>query len=338
MQNKARYFRIGLLTAGSLLVLLGMMFFLGLADEFAEKLHFVTTFSESVQGLTKGAAVKYKGVPIGTVERISILPEEKIIRVDMLIDPAVFDDFKTSDKGISQLDLVRQFCQRGKEAGLCCSMDMAGITGMRYIEMNYVPANKQRKNPLPEIKEPGVIYFPSVPGTFSNIVDSVALSLDKIAGIDVNRITSELENNLLALNRLLNDPALKMTIERLDKISKNVETLTNNFSENITGKEMKRLINGVNENLENINRLTVALYDKLKPVDARLLNSQLSEVLTSGKQLMDSLHDDSVDAVRAMQQLNSTLDNFNELIDDIKKDPSSLIRGKNAEPLKLDKK
>ena len=336
MQNTKRYFRIGLLTSGGFLVLLGVMFFLGLADEFAPKIHFVTTFSESVQGLTKGAAVKFKGVPIGTVERISILSGEKIIRVDMLIDPEVFvtQNVKDNDMRFAQ---ALKFCQRSKEAGLCCFMDMAGITGMRYIEMDYVAPNKKRKNPLPEINERNVIYYPSVPSTFNNIVDSVAVSLDKIANIDVNKLTSELENNLLALNNILNDPALKVTIERLDVISKNVETLTSNFSENITGQEMKRLINGVNENLENINRLSRALHDKLQPVDARLLNSQLSEVLTSGKLLMDSLRDDTGDAVRAMQQLNATLDNFNELIDDLKRDPSSLIRGKSAEPLNLNK-
>ena len=90
MVDQKKYFLTGLFVAAALLLLIGTMFFLGLADEFAERIHFATTFSESVQGLTKGSAVKYKGVPIGQVEKISILPEERIVRVDMSIDPTVF--------------------------------------------------------------------------------------------------------------------------------------------------------------------------------------------------------------------------------------------------------
>ena len=327
MQNKL-YYRIGIFTAAALLLLVGSLFFLGIADEFEERIHFSTTFSESVQGLTKGAEVKYKGVPIGRVERISIVPGEKLIRVDMSIDPAVFSNM--------QLEEVEDFFRNAQKRGLCCRLDLAGITGMRYIEMDYIPAEKQRKTPLTAIDEPNVFYFASVPGTFNNIIDSVALSLDKIASVNIGQIAGNLDQNLKALNDILTNPAIRNSLDRLEKITGNVETLSNSFAEHLTGEDLKRLIDGVNSNLDNISKLSAQLNDKLSAVNTRELNSQIVEVLNASKLLIGELQNDSDDAVNIIRKLNTVLGNLNEFISELKDDPSSLVRGRKTEPLKLD--
>lgn len=335
MQNSKRYFRIGVLAAAALALLTGMMFFLGLSEEFAPRIHFVTTFNESVQGLTKGAAVKYKGVPIGTVDKITILPKEKIIRVDMLIDPTVFAGYEKIKTDTARRQKIYDFCEISKANGLCCFLELAGITGLRYIEMDYKPASQQRVKKLPEIKEVDTIYFPSAPNTFNNIVDSIRVSLEKIAKIDVNRLTDQLDSNLSALNTLLTDPALRSTVERLDVISKNIATITTSISENFTPEELEKLLEGVNENLKNISALTRELHEKLSAVNADKLTGQLENVLASSNQLLQALEDDSADVMLVIQQINSTVKSIKELVDDIKRDPSSLIRGKSADPIVL---
>ena len=112
MLNTRKYFITGAFVAGAMLLLIAAMFCLGLADEFSERVYLVTTFPESVQGLTKGSAVKYKGVPIGQVDKISILPEARIIRVDMSIDPKTFPTMNA--------DEVEEFCREARKNGLCC--------------------------------------------------------------------------------------------------------------------------------------------------------------------------------------------------------------------------
>ena len=88
MSDNTRFFRIGIFVAAAGALLVGVMLYLGLADEFAARIQFATSFSESVQGLTKGSPVKYKGVQIGQVDSIIIMPSEKVIRVNMSIDTA----------------------------------------------------------------------------------------------------------------------------------------------------------------------------------------------------------------------------------------------------------
>ena len=335
MQETKRYFRIGLLAVISLIVLVGALFFLGLAEEFEERLHFVTSFRESVQGLTKGAAVKFKGVPIGSVEKITILPKDQIIRVDMLIDPSVFAGFaqqKSSDAAHKQLN---EFYERAKKDGLCCFLELSGITGLRYIEMDFKTPDQQRKEKLPEIREPGVYYFPSAPNTFNSIVEAISKSLDKIARIDIDRITGELVSNLTALNKILSDPSLKNTIDRMNGISMNVENITKSFSEHLTPEELENLLNGVNTNLQNLSTLTNEVKIKLNAVNTERLNKRLDDILASGNQLVRDIKDDSADVMQFVQELNRTVQNINDLVNDLKQDPSSVIRGKKAAPVEL---
>ena len=335
MVDQKKYFLTGLFVAAALLLLIGTMFFLGLADEFAERIHFATTFSESVQGLTKGSAVKYKGVPIGQVEKISILPEERIVRVDMSIDPTVFAGLYAPDDE-SSVKKLKIFFMQARQNGLCCRLDLAGVTGMRYVEMDYIPREKQRKQPLPEINEPDVLYFASVPGTFNNIIDSVAVSLDKIASVNIGEIAGNLDSNLKALNDILTNPAIKNSLDRLEKITGNVEVLSSSLSEHLTGEDLRKLIDGVNSNLNNISQLTSQLNGKLSAVNTQKLNQQIVEVLTATKLLIGELQNDSDDAVNIIRKLNTVLGNLNEFVDELKDDPSSLVRGKKNQPVKFE--
>ena len=335
MQNTKLYFRIGLLATLSIIFLVGTMFFLGLADEFADRIHFVTTFSESVQGLSQGAAVKYKGVPIGNVDKITILPESHTIRVDMRIDTNVFSGSPDVSNALERREKIIEFFRKAKQNGLCCFLELNGITGLRYIEMNYKNPAQQRKVKLPEIVEKDVIYFPSAPNTFNNIVDAVRVSLDKIAQIDIAGITRNLNDNLIALNSILSDPVLKRAIERLDNISHNTETITRSFSENFTADELEKLLSGVDRSLTSISEAAQNLNRKIAEVEPGKLSQRAENIMQSANNALSALREDSVDVMKVVQQINTTVQNINVLVEELKRDPSALIRGKNAEPVEL---
>ena len=335
MQNQQRYFRIGLITVFTALLLTGMIFFLGVADEFAPKIHFVTSFSESVQGLTKGAAVKYKGVPIGEVANISILPMEKIIRVDMNIDPDVFVGMPGNDNAGERTKQIIKFCEQGRAAGLCCRLELAGITGLRYIEIDYLPQARHRSQPLPVIDEPEITYLPSVPSTFNNMIDSVASSLDKIAKINLDQIVSGVNDNLTALNKILNNPDILQTISQLRSASENIEKISCNISENVTGEELKRFVNTVNDNLSNLNELTGNMQQKLNQINAVQINEQLTGILYESRKFLTELRENRSDIMYTLQKLSGLMDSFSEFVEYLKKDPSSLIRGKSAPAVEL---
>ena len=67
-----RLFWIGIFVVSMMLLFVAMLFSFGLASRLTPKVKIESYFPESVQGLTEGAAVKYKGVPIGSVRGIAI--------------------------------------------------------------------------------------------------------------------------------------------------------------------------------------------------------------------------------------------------------------------------
>ena len=78
--------KLGLFVTGGIVLFVAILFFLGMTDIFTNKATVQTCFSESVQGLTVGSAVKYRGVPIGSVTKISIRVPDKLVQVDMAVE------------------------------------------------------------------------------------------------------------------------------------------------------------------------------------------------------------------------------------------------------------
>lgn len=331
MDNKL-YFRLGLLSAGTVLLLVGMLFYLGLAEHFAPRIHFVTFFRESVQGLAVGSAVKYKGVPIGSVSNISIRTGVQLIQVDMMIDPKVFIDAKNPD--MDQFVEVFRFCEKERNNGLCCRLDMAGVTGMRYVEMDYLAQTEGRLEPPKGIIDCACIAFPSVPSTFTNIVDTVATSLEKIAEVDFGGISRSLEKNLHDLNELLGDPALKRTITKVEAIAEHVEITSRNLSENLTGEELRKIFDGLNRNLDTLSEITVGLRQKLEESRFQDVVLKIGETADSVRDLAEQLNQTRRDFSWTLRQLNALMGSAEELVDYLRSDPNAILRGKTVPPVR----
>ena len=83
MSNSNQKLKTGVFIVSGVLLLLAMLFFLGLSDIFVDKVKLITCFQESVQGLSVGSPVKYRGVQVGSVSEISIMMQEKTVWVTM---------------------------------------------------------------------------------------------------------------------------------------------------------------------------------------------------------------------------------------------------------------
>jgi ABC-type transporter Mla subunit MlaD len=67
MTDKKQKLRIGIFLLSGVLLMVAILFFLGLSDIFKDKVVIMTHFQESVQGLTVGSPVKFRGVQVGAV-------------------------------------------------------------------------------------------------------------------------------------------------------------------------------------------------------------------------------------------------------------------------------
>lgn len=77
---------LGIFTAGGLVIfVLGLLAVANLQGRFSQKVTVTTRFNDA-NGLTRGAAIWFSGVPVGTVQRLT-LNAQSDVRVEMGVDP-----------------------------------------------------------------------------------------------------------------------------------------------------------------------------------------------------------------------------------------------------------
>ena len=320
MNDNTRNLRLGLFCISGLLLLIVMIFFLGLSDFFAQKATLRTFFTESVQGLSTGSQVKYRGVPIGTVSKIQILTSEKVIAVDMNIELKHFFSTKTSTA--TNYTRFFDFISKDIKSGLRCRLEFAGITGMKFIDLDYFA--KPESNPHSTINaklDDQTIFIPSVSSSFKDIVTTITTTLEKISKFNFEEIGNGLENSLNNLNSILKDPAIKSSIGQINNAAINLKNSTNIIAKVFTEQRLTKIIENMEQNLKSIEHF-------IEEVNKETRKMQLPETVSDIRSTVNSIHNSKDEFMQAIKKLETTLNSIKLLVDSIDQDPQQFIRGK----------
>lgn len=284
MASAALKVRVGIfVVVGICLVVgavVGLFTWLGTKDETT----YVTYVSESTSGLDKDAPVKYKGVKIGRVSKISVAPDGQLIEIFMEVD--------------SSFDMQPEFVARVK---------YAGITGLRYVEIEplkegmkedikaevaenqFDPEYRVVSSAFSDFEQLGV----TLEKTFRNInqLDVKEIS-DKLTTLldNLDSLTAELRDtntiaNLNAAVAQLNDPKIGETIDYMEATTKRLHNLVNEldakgFSDktNVLLEETILLANNLNALTFDMQNMT-AINDTMRATaeTVRELNQTLRE-------------------------------------------------------------
>ncbi len=347
---EANKFKLGMFVVSACVLFLAAIFVFGLSDMFRHSVVVFSVFSDSVQGLSVGSPVKFKGVPVGQVKKILIRGEDEHILVFMELDLTVYS--KGSDGNQFGSEEFEKFYQIQMKRGLTCGLELAGITGMKYVELDYVSGAKDFK-PLPRPNGVKGFYIPSRPSVIQNIIKMINKSLSSIAGLQLDKLSNEARGVLKGANDLFNDgklkntitkihevvvnidravkeviedPGVKRSIKRLDGITANLDTGLNNINSSLSKERLNKLYEIVKRDLEDVNALISQVrsdIDKLK------LPKTVKAIRTSAEAVADS----KIAVLLTLQRLNKTLESVADLVSSIEDDPSSLIKGKHKKPL-----
>ena len=258
MSNKGNKYKVGLLTIISVILLLVVLVSLGILSTFKTHYKFITIVHSSVQGLEKGAKVKYKGVMIGKVTDIKINADGGDIIIYMEMDPKAIESqiskaAKEKKFGDDKQELFKKFLTAKVEKGLRCQLRYGGITGDLYIEIGiYDP----EKYPLKDYKFPNenYAYLPSVPPVLiENIMGTFQEALEKIASIDVNKIVADIDRTINNANNTLNEIDKGIKDAKIAKLSDSMKDFLDTSRQ--TMKEVSELRKSVDVSLQNANDL-----------------------------------------------------------------------------------
>lgn len=140
MKKKRTIFLVGFFSLAAVLLLVGILYFLGSTSLFSKGDRYILYFNESVNGLNIGSPVKLRGVPVGSVSQILIDtrqdPSSHLIPVIVEILPARLRGVDGNMLNLSDPKVMENQIGHGLRGKL---QQLSFITGQIYIELDYAP-------------------------------------------------------------------------------------------------------------------------------------------------------------------------------------------------------
>ena len=326
MNEQKNRLRAGIFVALTLLLLLVMLFYFGMSQIFIRKVGIVTCFAESVQGLSNGSEVKYQGVKVGSVKSIRILPQAKLIKVNMDIELDKFEQGNSSLSSGEREQKFYEFLRREMAQGLRCRLEFVGITGMKYVSLDYY---EQPGKALPEtpvaIRKDGVIYLPAVSSSFKDIMVALTRALDRISNIKFEELSHQVEGVLKELNSTLSAPEIRNTLQNVKHLTDNLSRTTDALSKVLSEKRMDELVSNVSSSAAAVD----VLVKQLTVISGQM---KLPETFSGIREVAEAALNTRQELTATILKLNDALDALRRLCEQISNDPGFIFGGKkNAE-------
>jgi phospholipid/cholesterol/gamma-HCH transport system substrate-binding protein len=344
------YFKIGLFVISAIVIGVIGVVVLGGAKFFQKKNIIETYIDESVQGLDIGSPVKFRGVPVGNVEEITLTGVEYGTRRGYVVVRA---GISRNVFQFSLADPANPAFIAEVQRGLRVRLAPQGLTGQAYLEADYL--NPKLNPPLEIDWRPKYPYVPSAQSRITQLSDAVERILRNVEQLDIQRLIGSVESSLKTIDKLASGA-------NLDKISTQAVALltevrqTNLQLKQVVGgsdlknavkdaavaagtarqileradKPLSQLIADLPKASESINRVA----QRLDAVTANLpeTNAQFRQTL---QQLNRLISGQQRDIEKTVENLRSMSESLKEAVDNSKKYPSQLLFGAPPPPSKV---
>jgi len=226
MNNKTNYTLVGIFVIFGFMVMAFFVFWLLKPTEEMQMKKYVVYFDESVLGLNIDAPVKYRGISVGKVLKLSINPENTN-QIRVLIN--VQKDTPITEKTVAKLT-------------------SQGITGLTYI--NLIENKNMEVSKITPPKDEKYPVIQSVPSLFESIQNSigdvytkVSRSLDRLDRLLDDKNQKEfhvLLSQSAEFFEKLNDILDQKTIHHIQSSIQHIDHITNKVDQTIP--DLKKLI------------------------------------------------------------------------------------------------
>jgi ABC-type transporter Mla subunit MlaD len=295
MSQPINNFKLGIFTlVGLALLVVGLLAF-GARNYFQPTSTYETYIAGEVTGLAVGSAVELRGVNVGKVTRIDFSWTEYEVSDPsyIVVQFVMRDDIEPGSPGAARDELLQSAIQRGLRARITAK----GITGTSVLSLQYVDPVE---NPPVQVPwKPKNTYIPSAPGEFVELLAAVQKILHNFQGLDFHALNDHVQydlksagnvldrvgqfdfgnlstnaNSLLAdlrgsnakLKLLLQDADNTINRAQLEKLSRDVDTLTGQLQDTVT-----RLEPGVaNIDFDALNKTLINANQTIRDLDETL--------------------------------------------------------------------
>jgi paraquat-inducible protein B len=282
---------------------------------------FVAYFNESVQGLDVGGAVKLRGVRVGRVVAIRVRYDSETRQSQVAVVGELDQNVLTDRAGRPIKMTDRATLQRLVGEGLHAKIDLAGITGLQFVELDFLDPQRFPSAPLPSETEVPVI--PTVRSGMSELIANLSKIMGNLNQVDFAEISRELKSLLATANQQVGGLDLKTMVAQVTAAAASIEALAGSA-------EAKTAFANLNRTATDVQALVAKLDAQVEPVRTELLRTLNSfhAAAESVRTLLGPQIGLGEEAVRTLQQVAETAESLQRLADFLERNPSALLTGK----------
>jgi len=296
MATEAHRFQVGVFVIVATAIAVGTAIWLGASRFFETTERFVTYFSESVQGLDPGSAVKYRGVPAGRVADIHIAPDGDLIEVVV-------------DMDIDTVKLLE------KDPDLRATLQLSGITGLRYIEMERRSGAALNESPQLTFKPPYKV-IPSARSSYKAVEGALSDIYDKVMQIDFAGISNDTRAAMQSAQRLLSDQRIATLLTNFTEASASAKALTEHLDQ--VSVQMRPAV-------RNANQATAKADELFAKLNSGVKQDQLGQALEEINRLAQSAQQFVLGLQSTTERFERTVGNLQSLTEQLRSQPSLLL-------------
>jgi paraquat-inducible protein B len=271
---------------------------------YVTKRYYLLHFSTSVRGLSLGAPVEFRGIPVGHVVDLKLEFDAKKMTFDIpviiVIEPgriytkgAEYRTGEAQNTTEGARALMEQLVERGLRAQLRSG---SIVTGQQFVALDFFPGA-----PLAKIGHEGA--YPSIP-TMPTQIEEIGSKLGQIVTrldkVPIDQIGNDLRDTLQGAKRITNSPEFLETVKSLNAAVKELQLLTTELRTRTTPE-----------------------------VTAALHQAQRALAAAEGSLAADSPQQYRVKA--ALDEISGAARSLRVLVEFLEAHPESLLRGKGSE-------
>jgi len=320
---------IGIFVSGAFVLLAGLILYLGTAQLYERTEKFILFFDESVNGLSVGSPVKFKGVPIGKVTRILIRVKNQpatssaipvIIELDQ---KRLYRDLNMGMKLSDEKAFSRQIAN-----GLRAKLNTESfITGQLFIELDYIEGA-----PDPVIVQETLEYkeIPTVPSTAKSLTKQAMETIASLSRINFASIMNTLEETITLSKLRLEQMDVKRVVNSVTDAADAVNRLAESIEFSETQQKLNSTLDKTSSAMTSLEQESLRLGEDLSSTLERI-----SAVFSEAEETLEAVNDSIGPDSRMLLELESTLhslsraaDSLSNLADFIERNPNAVLRGR----------
>ncbi|MBN1847873.1 MAG: MCE family protein [Deltaproteobacteria bacterium] len=332
MATQRTKFALGLFVTFGVGMAVVAVIWLGMSRYLEKGQFYATYFNESVQGLSIDSPVKYRGVSVGRVDRITVAPDANLIQVVLKIE---------SGQTLAR-DMVAQ-------------LKAVGITGSMFVELDRRGGDESDKSPRLSFPSEYPIVA-SKPSNISELWQGIDDVIKKIRLLDLEGISVRIKWTLENMNGMIKGADINGISERMKRSLDSTARLLddsrwNNILTSVeeAGQALKQLTAkadvGFSRIESTLNQVEGIATDNAGNIHAAVLNfrkaaEQAHNLLEDGTSMVNDV-DDSFSQIGQelfvlIQNLSEATENLNRFMGLVSDHPSQLIWGEPPIPKKVE--